>query len=53
MTAVRRDATMNRSYARCMVTGKDIISDARAGKRSVRDSKMIRSRLLEISRNNT
>lgn len=45
-STVRYGVAMKRRCVRCLVTGKDITSGEVAGERSVKDTKMIRSRFL-------
>lgn len=52
MSLLRHGAALNRLCAGRMVSGEDIISGEMDGERSVKDTKMIKNRFLEIPRNN-
>lgn len=43
MSAVQRDVSVKRPYARCMVTGEDIIRDLMVSKRSSKETTTVRN----------
>lgn len=53
MSDVRHVFVLRRPFVRFMVTGGDIISSGKAGERSASDTKLMKSRLLKITRYNT
>lgn len=50
MLALRNDAAVKRTCVRCTINEADIISGGMAAERSVRETKIIRSQFLEITK---